>query len=65
MDSPIPVRPLSTQMASAVKKAAARVRVRNTATTTGTVSMLVPFPLTTLYPQPRKEASSAAAQVMG
>ena len=48
-----------------VKKAAARVRVRNTATTTGTVSMLVPFPLTTLYPQPRKEASSAAAQVMG
>ena len=40
MDSPIPVRPLSTQMASAVKKAAARVRVRNTATTTEVVMSL-------------------------
>ena len=48
-----------------VKKAAARVRVRNTATTTGTVSILVPFPRSTLYPQPRKEARAAVTHTMG
>ena len=43
----------------------AKVRDKNTTTTTGTDSMDVPFPFSTLYPHPRKEAAAAVMHTSG